>query len=122
MEEFKDILQLWQAKDNYRVTLRSDETCFIATIRAGCVGETVMSVGYSSPNGSLTRLEMEVHRDKISRIREALDVAWEREKKSNFNEMAVPLLKLCMVANSEYYKLLDKEWFEKLEERIQYGN
>ena len=92
--------KIWEAKNNFRITLYTDGDKFIAQIRAGIEGETYLSVGYSCPNYA------EVKDEHISVIADALQAEWDKTELLELNKMLPALYNLCQVANQVYNKLL----------------
>jgi hypothetical protein len=92
--------KIWEAKNNFRITLYTDGDKFIAQIQAGIEGETYLSVGYSCPNYA------EVKDEHISVIADALQVEWDKTELLELDKMLPALYNLCQVANQVYNKLL----------------
>lgn len=100
------MLLVWQAKDNFRITVKSDAYQFFAIINAGATGETYLSVGYSSPNLAISQDDIDAHPNGLAIIQAALDDAWRECEQKPLEDMMPSLLHLAKTANNVYSKRL----------------
>lgn len=90
---------LWHPSDGTLLSVYSDDDKFVAELCAGVGGETLLSVGYSCPNGA----DMKYAKDEFyDVVKLELEKCWNNEPKLELDEMLPALYELCSVANDIY--------------------
>lgn len=102
----KAIFHLWSAPGNPQIAMYSDGDEFIAQIRSGIEMETLVSVGYSTPNFAWD-INSGVSKKAIA---DELDIVYARMKwpeNPSSSESLVLLRDLAKAANRKYNELIE---------------
>lgn len=103
----RDLIHIWTAAQNPRITVHCDATAFYCQIQAGCTYDEFISVGYGDVSMSNLTAEM------IPLISRELQLMWnmiEEDCLPKDPKKALPmLLEMVETANNVYKYLVRKE-------------